>query len=139
MEKMIVDDIISFDDEIDAELERRSIVQYNDDDDEPHWHEGKLYWARKMFKDGAKWERDRNYINIIDSGTIKSDFLKIKSNYLYKELTRELKESIYQEFYDWLDKWDLDIKFNLVFGEQSICFEPIRNIDKYAIKGILDL
>ena len=50
---------VSFDDEIDAELERRSIVQYNDDDDEPHWDEGKLYWARKMFREGAKWANER--------------------------------------------------------------------------------
>jgi hypothetical protein len=50
---------VSFDDEIDAELERRSIVQYMDDDDEPHWDEGKLYWARKMFRDGAKWVNER--------------------------------------------------------------------------------
>lgn len=50
---------VSFDDEIDAELERRRIVQYNDDDDDPHWDEGKLYWARKMFKEGAKWANER--------------------------------------------------------------------------------
>lgn len=51
---------VSFDDEIDAELERRSIVQYNDDDDdEPQWDEEKLYWARKMFREGAKWANER--------------------------------------------------------------------------------
>ena len=51
---------ISFDDEIDAELFRRNIVQYKDEeDDEPHWEEGKLYWARKMFKEGAKWANER--------------------------------------------------------------------------------
>lgn len=50
---------VSFDDEIDAELERRGVVQYNDDDDEPHWDEGKLYWARKMFREGAKWANER--------------------------------------------------------------------------------
>jgi len=51
---------VSFDDEIDIELEKRSIVQYNDDDDdEPHWDEGKLYWARKMFREGAKWANER--------------------------------------------------------------------------------
>lgn len=52
----------SFDDEIDAELERRSIVQYNDDyDDEPHWDEGKLHWARKMFREGAKWANEAQH------------------------------------------------------------------------------
>lgn len=51
---------ISFDEEIDAELERRGIVQYFDeDDDEPQWDEGKLYWARKMFREGAKWANER--------------------------------------------------------------------------------
>lgn len=50
---------VSFDDEIDAELERRRIVQYNDDDNDPHWDEGKLYWARKMFREGAKWANER--------------------------------------------------------------------------------
>lgn len=50
----------SFDDEIDAELERRKIIQYIDDEwDEPHWDEGKLYWARKMFREGAKWANKR--------------------------------------------------------------------------------
>jgi hypothetical protein len=54
----------SLDDKIDAELERRSIVQYNDDhDDEPHWDEGKLYWARKMFNEGAKWAVE-NYFKL---------------------------------------------------------------------------
>ena len=50
---------VSFDDEIDAELERRGVVQYNDDDDEPQWDEGKLYWSRKMFREGAKWANER--------------------------------------------------------------------------------
>ena len=52
--------LVSFDDEIDIELERRSLIQYNDDDDdEPHWDEGKLFWARKMFRAGANWGNER--------------------------------------------------------------------------------
>ena len=55
----IVKSLATFDDEIDAELFRRNIVQYKDEeDDESHWDEGKLHWARKMFREGAKWANE---------------------------------------------------------------------------------
>lgn len=49
------------DEEINAELKRRGVFQYIDEgDNEPHWDAGKLYFARKMFKEGIKWVLTRN-------------------------------------------------------------------------------
>ncbi|MFW5891447.1 MAG: hypothetical protein ACOCUI_04430 [bacterium] len=42
--------------DLNTELEKRSIIQYNDDDDnQPHWDEDLLKRTRQAFIDGAKW------------------------------------------------------------------------------------
>jgi len=74
--------------------------------------------------------------------SIKSDFIAIQNKYIgsyYYPNSRDYKEQVYQDFYNWMEKYELDIEFKLIFGEQSISFEPIGNVNQYAIKGILDL
>ncbi len=50
---------VSFDDEINIELTKRGIYQKIDEDGDFVWDESKLYWARKMFIEGAKWANER--------------------------------------------------------------------------------
>jgi len=75
--------------------------------------------------------------------TIRNDLIGLKEKYSYKLIdypyTAAFKQQVYNEFYEWVNYWNLEgFRFKLLFEDNQIIFEPIRDIDKYVVIGIMN-
>lgn len=69
----------------------------------------------------------------------KTEFLKITEGYLGKPLTMANLESLHSDINRLLNYYRLgEIKFRLISRDNEIKISPIREIDKYALKGLLE-
>lgn len=71
---------------------------------------------------------------------LKSEFFAIADYARGKALTKAFKEEIYYKYKDLFDHFNLrDLQFKLIVEKDDLQFKPIRAIDEYAIKGILEI
>ena len=67
---------------------------------------------------------------------LKERYTTIMIEYPY---TAVFKQQVYNDFYEWVDYWNLEgFKFKLLFEDNQIIFDPIRDIDKYVVIGIMN-
>ncbi len=82
--------------------------------------------------------------NINITRTVKTDLINIMEKYSFKLIkiphTKAFKEQVYNDINNWLEYWDInDFKYNLVFECDQIVIEPIREVDKYILLGIMNI
>lgn len=73
---------------------------------------------------------------------LRRDFLAIREKYLCQSMTKDNIERMNNEFRQLFNYFNLsDLEFYLKKDSENsiIIFEPIRQIDKLAVKGILSL
>jgi len=71
---------------------------------------------------------------------IKSDFIKIQKDCISKNLTKVEQEMIIYRFYDLFESYNLkEFQWKITRNQDNgtLIFEPIRTIDKYVMKAIL--
>jgi len=75
----------------------------------------------------------------LDALSIKEEFLSIKEKYSYSFCTAHTRGEMYRDYDNFFKKWLLeDLQYRIIFNDNSITFDLIRQIDKLAIKGILN-
>lgn len=87
---------------------------------------------------GKKIQVDISAIQKIEYKDLKTDFLSIGQKYIDEIITPDLLTKIYQEYKSLFIHFDLeDLQFIIEKDDCKLKFKPIREIDKYAIVGIM--
>lgn len=69
----------------------------------------------------------------------KEEFLSIKQRYVGCPMTQQTLQNMHTDFLFFFKKWDLeDFHYNIIkTSDHSLQFNPIREIDRLALIGIL--
>ena len=71
--------------------------------------------------------------------TLKEEFLAIQKDALYKPLTKVLIQELIYKYEELFAIYGLnDLRWTLTTRENEIEFVPLREIDKYALIGIMN-
>lgn len=81
----------------------------------------------------------QNLLSNIKVKELKKELIKINEDVVGEMLTKIKLEEFYMRYQQLFDMFELkELQWNLKIVNNTLLFTPIREIDKYAIKGILD-
>ena len=73
-----------------------------------------------------------------ETGSAKQELLALIDKYSCQPITNAIKQLISDEFFRWQEVHRLrELQYTIKFENDCFYFVPVREIDNYALKGIL--